>query len=196
MTNKPTFNKKNLLYLAGGIVATYAISTIALFIFHLVNYDKMDCYNNASLKRAKESALRAMDEYNSTQTKLEQDSYDELYQDATYLNMHTKAEILKRQLQKCDPKSLHYANLFGELHQLYDDIALREDSLRRTYINNHPAMRIAGRQLKHAETHLARVYDSCKKLDSIKQVPTTERIKSNWNRLCADWRMVQNTKKK
>jgi len=196
MTHKPTLNKKTLLYIAGGIATTYAISAMALFMFHLVNYDTQDCYTNASLNRAKESALRAIEEYNITHTKLEQDSYSALCQDAEYLNMHTKAATLKRQLQKCDSKSLHYANLCGQLHQIYDDIALREDSLRRTYINNHPSMRIAVRQLKHAETHLARVYDSCKKLDSIKQVPTTERIKSNWNRLCADWRMVQNTKKK
>lgn len=196
MKNNKLIDNKILLRTCGFIWGTYAIATIAIAANKIINYDKQEFYSEASLARAEKAAEQATNQYNLIYTELEQDSYKAICKSEDYLNLHSRATELKRQIRKCDSKSAQHAVLSDQLCQVYDEMALMEDSLRRAYINNHPYMRAADKQLKHAEIHLERVRKDCKSLDSIKQVPTTQRIKSNWNKICADWRMIQSTKQK
>ena len=196
MKNNKLIDNKTLLRTCGFILGTYAIATIAIAANKIINYDKQDFYSEASLARAEKAAEHAINQYNLIYTELEQDSYKAICKSEDYLNLYSKASELKQQIRRCDPKGARHAILREQLCQVYDKMALMEDSLCRAYINSHPDMRAADRQLKHAKIHLERVHKDCKSLDSIKQVPTTQRIKSNWNKICADWRMIQNTKQK
>ncbi len=198
-TDNPLITKKDLLYITGGTVAVYAIATLALLASMIARYDTMGLYNHKDLESAKHALQDAQEHQSVVYTELNDFSYGatNLYTDKEYLEMLNQAITLDSKIKNGDKYSPEqYYEICNQRDKLHDAMALREDSLRRQYVNNHPDMIRADRCAQHAQIHFDNVKHDCNKLDSIIRVPKIQRIKSNWNKLCMDWRMLRNIKQK
>lgn len=187
MKNEPVINKKLLATVCASIVGAYAVATIALATSVLMNYDTYDYYSKHTLERVTRDLHNAKQMHDCVYEKIAQQSYDTLHKDVKYQNMIKEADRIAGQLScsSYDDKSA-YSRLVKEYEDITDKIALREDMLRREYINKHPEIIRANARLNGLEKYHTSVAKECAVRDSIEQMPRIQRIKSNWRKIKTD----------
>ena len=185
MQKKRLIDDKTAFILAASVVAVYALATVALYASGFVNYDIKGLYSRNDLDKARKDL--AMAETHKS------DVYDRLLIDnnfADVLYMDTRHSKLLEQYMNLTDKmrdaNNNDKNLWTEYYELGEAMALREDSLMRQYIETHPDMIKASKLEKQARSHFDKVMKDCATRDSLKQVPLVKRIKSNWQKFCAD----------
>lgn len=192
-------NKKILATVTGGVAAAYVLATVALTAYKIIEYDTKDLYSYNSLQRAEKKLEQAQEHLSNTFERLTDDSfiYQQLYADARYSQLFNEYIELDKKLSNANTYTdALYQKMWNRRDELLELMALHEDSLRTHYTKNHPEMVHANKMVRRAQCHLDKVQKHCAVRDSIKQIPMTQRIKSNWDRFCKDRQMIKNIKQK